>query len=499
MKLQSFQLARWCDTAIRGRKKWLWLAANLLLLALSILLGLTWLILPLILLANAVLALYLLHRHHAFGAAYQRTPRPEDAMCETVLIDASLIGQGTRLRAASQPIDVAETLSMRLGSGTLLLGAAMTLTADELPPADRSAILSAVQSLNIKPDRMRSHNPVIARESANGLTIVTVRDGMSERRYYLGAPADVASRCPSIWEGSTRPMTEQDHARIEDTARYIAQGNCRVLAWATALAFEEPVFLGMAGLGEEISLPALQEVSALRAMGLTIMLNAGDQSAADLESLRALLELPDHYARADIHLTQTALGREVPLGVTRMPGDPLAEPVSQLRQRFRTIEDTLRRFGQLLGLSLLIALLSNSTLTPVFLTGLLLFAAIAIGVDLTAPRLRWPTIAIACVLALFARLFLHAQPEALSLMASGMISVAVTFGASMRLCGRGFMLKGAGSQASIGLLAAAVLLTVAMLVYGCFQGAAVLLPLGFAVLISAAIVLLMVFENKILK
>lgn len=499
MKLQSFQLARWCDAAIRGRKKWLWLASNLLLLALSILLGLTWLTLPLILLANAVLALYLLHRHHAFGTAYQRTPRPEDALCETVLIDASLIGQGTRLRAAAQPIDVAEALSMRLGSGTLLLGAAMTLTADELPPADRSAILSAVQSLNIKPDRMRSHNPVIARESTDCLTIVTVRDGMSERRYYLGAPDDVARRCPAIWEGSTRPMTEQDHARIEDTARYIAQGNCRVLAWATALAFEEPVFLGMAGLGEEISLPALQEVSALRAMGLTVMLDAGDQSDADLTSLRALLELPDHHARADIHLTQRALGREVPLGVTRMPGDPLAEPVSELRQRFRTIEDTLRRFGQLLGLSLLIALLSGSTLVPIFLTGLLLFAAIAIGVDLTAPRLRWPTIVIACVLALFTRLFLGAQPEALSVMSSGMFSIAATFCAAMRLCGRGFTLRGEGSRLPLGMLAAAALAVVALLVYGCLQGVTVLLPLGFAALISAAIVLLMTFENKILK
>lgn len=499
MKLQPYQFSRWCDLAFRGRRKWLWLAANVLVLLLSLLLGLTWLILPALLMINAVLALYLLHRHHAFGTAYQRTPRPEDAQCETVLIDASLIGEGTRLRAAAQPIDVAEALSMRLGSGSLLLGAAMTLTADELPPADRSAILSAVHGLNIKPDRMRSHNPVLAREKAEDVTIVTVRDGMSERRYYLGMPADVARRCPAIWEGSTRPMTEQDHTRIEDTARYIAQGNCRVLAWATALEYEEPVFLGMAGLGEEINLSALQEVSALRSMGLTVMLDAGDQSDADLESLRALLELPDHHARADIHLTPRLLGRETPLGVTRLPGDSLVEPVSLLRQRFRTIEDTLRRFAQLLGFSLGIALLSGSTLAPVFLTGLLLFAAIAIGVDLTAPKLRCPTIVISCVLAFFTRLFLAAQPAALILMASGMISVAAAFSAAMRLCGKGFILKGEGSQLSLITLIAAAVIVFALLVYGVFQGIAVLLPLGFAVLVSAAILLLVTFENKILK
>ena len=145
MKLKSYQLARWCDAALQGHRKWLYPAANVLILLFAWLLGLIWLILPALLLANAVLALYLLHRHHAFGAVYQRKPRPKDALCETVTIDASLIGQGTRLRAAAQPVDVADSLSMRLGSGALLLGAAMTLTADTLPPADRAAILSAVQ------------------------------------------------------------------------------------------------------------------------------------------------------------------------------------------------------------------------------------------------------------------------------------------------------------------------------------------------------------------
>ena len=139
MKLQSYQLCRWCDRAVHDRRRWLWLAGNVLLLLLALVSGLAALLLPILLLANAVLALYLLHRHHAFGAVYQRTPRPTDAQCETVLIDAALIGQGTRLRAAAQPIDVADALSLRLGSGALLLGSAMTLTADELPPADRAA------------------------------------------------------------------------------------------------------------------------------------------------------------------------------------------------------------------------------------------------------------------------------------------------------------------------------------------------------------------------
>lgn len=499
MKLQSYQLARWCGAALRRKRRWLYPAANLLILLFSLLLGLVWLALPALLLANATLALYLLHRHQAFGTAYQRTPRPEDALCETVLIDASLIGQGTRLRAAAQPIDVAEALSMRLGSGTLLLGAAMTLTADELPPADRSAILSAAQALNIKPDRMRSHNPVLAREKEGDVTIVTVRDGMSERRYYLGAPADVARRCPAIWEGSTRPLTEQDTARIEDTARYIAQGNCRVLAWATALPGEEPVFLGMAGLGEELDLSAVQEVSALRGMGLTVMLDAGDQPETDLESLRVLLSLPEHHARADIHLTPRLLGSDVPLGVTCLPGDSLLEPVTLLRQRFRTIEDTLRRFALLLGVSLGAALLCGSTAAALFATALFLFGAIAIGVDLSVPRPHPVTLAITLVLALVARVFLANQPDALVFMGSGLVGVSAAISAAIRLCGQGFTLKGAGSRPALGMLIAACAAALTLLVLGLLQGTAALLPLGFSALISAAICLLVTLENKIIR
>lgn len=499
MKLQSYQLSRWCDAGIHGHHKWFWLAGNVLLLLLAVLLGLLWLILPVLLLANAVLALYLLHQHHAFGAIYQRKPRPQDALCETVLIDAALIGQGTRLRAAAQPIDVAESLSMRLGSGTLLLGAAMTLTADELPPADRAAILSAVHDLNIKPSRMRSHNPVLRREQEGSLSVVTVRDGMSERRYYLGNPEALAQRCPAIWEGHTRPMSEHDHTRIADTARYIIQGNCRVLAWATALEYEEPVFLGIAGVGEDVRLPALQDVSALRAMGLTVMLEAGDQPDTDLESLRTLMDLEDYHARADVHLTRTALASEVPLGITCQPGDSLSEPVSLMRQRFRIIEDTLRRFAQLLGLTLVLSLLAGSTLTPFFLSAMLLGAAIAIGVDLTAPRLRWPTMLGVCALAIGARIFLNGQPVPVIFAASGLISVATAICAALRLCGKGFILRGPGRQPSLILLGAAALLTIGLIVYALLQGLSALLPLGFTALICAVIVLLMIFEPKIIK
>lgn len=499
MKLKSYQLARWCDAALHDRRKWLYLAANLLILLLSWPLGLTWLILPALLLMNAVLVLYLLHRHHAFGAVYQRTPRPKDALCETITIDAALIGQGTRLRAAAQPVDVADSLSMRLGSGALLLGAAMTLTADTLPPADRAAILSAVQALNIKPDRLRSHNPVLARETQGDVTVITVRDGMNERRYYRGTPLAVANLCPSIWEGSTRPLTDHDKARIADTESYITQANCRVMAWGTALNYERPIFLGMAGVGEELHLSALQEVNELRSMGLTVMLDADAQSDTDLTSLRMLLELPDHHARPDIRLTPLSIAGENALGITRVPGESLVEPVTQLRQRFRTIEETLRHFAIFLGITLGVAALSGSTWVPLFITGLMLFGAIAIGVDLTAPKLRLPTAIILMVIALLTRLFLLSQSGTLVFAASGMICVAAACGASLRLCGKGFILKGTARRLPLGMLGACAVMLLVMIVIGALEGKAALLPLSFALLVGAAVFLLIALENKILR
>ncbi len=499
MKLKSYQLARWCDDALHGRRKWLYPATNVLILLLAWLLHLAWLILPALLLTNTVLILYLLHRHHAFGAVYQRTPRPKDALCETVTIDASLIGQGTRLRAAAQPVDVAESLSMRLGSGALLLGAAMTLTADALPPADRSAILSAVQALNIKPDRLRSHNPVLAREKNGSVTVVTVRDGMNERCYYLGAPMDVAALCPAIWEGSTRPLTNQDKARIADTERYITQANCRVMAWGTALNYEQPIFLGMAGMGEALHLSALADVSELRAMGLTVMLDAGAQADTDLASLRMLLELPDHHARPDIRLTPDAITGESALGVTRQPGESLVEPVAQLRQRFRTIEETLRHFALFLGIALGVAVLSGSTWIPLFIAALMLFGAIAIGVDLTAPKLRLPTAIILSAIALLTRLFLLSQPTPLVFMASGMISTAAACSTLMRLCGKGFTLRGPGSRFPLGMLGLCGAMLLLLVLIGALQGIAVLLPLAFALLVGSAVFLLIALENKIFR
>lgn len=482
MKLRSYQLCRWCDALWHARHRWFKLGLLLLALVLSVLLGLGWLSLPLAALTISVMVLYYAHLRHAFGASYQRTPRPKDALCETVLIDAELIGQGTRLRAAAQPIDVAESLSMRLGSGAVLLGAAITLTADELDPADRSALLSAVHGLNIKPDRMRTQYPVMARELEGTVHRITVKDGISQRRYYCGTPAEVADLCDSIWEGHTRPMEDYDHLRIADAASYIAQGECRVLAYATALDSEPPVFLGLCGLGEEIDLVAVQDVAALRTMGLTVMLAPG-ATGTDLDSLRALMELPQYHAKADLRLTTHAQAGETPLCITCKPGNSLQEPVHNLRARFRLTEDILRRFALYAGLPVLLGLLLSCWTASLTGCAMLLYAALLIGTDANALPPSKPRLMLLGFLALVSKAILLTQAAPLASLAGGIITVTAALACALRLCGSRYQWRGH----CLVLPAAAGLFLLISILTCLSHGLSLLLPLGFASLVSAVL------------
>ncbi len=500
MKLNSYQLALWADAASHDRRLWFYLAGNALLLLLALLLGLFWPVLTILLLLGAALSIYLLHRHHAFGRTYQRKPRPADALCETVLIDPLLIGHGMRLRATAQPVDVSDALSLRMGSGALLLGTAMVLTSDEMSKADRAAVLSAVNTLNLKPSRLMIHNPILRRETLREVKVVTVRDGLNDRRYYLGAPDAVAALCPAIWEGTTRPMEPHDLARIEDTARYIAQGDCRVFAWATALEGEEPIFLGMGGIGEEVHLSAMQDAATLRAMGLTLMLEDG-QNPADAECLRAMLQLPEHHARADIHLTEQVKEPQLtgPLRITRHPGDSLVEPITTLRTRFQIIEDTLRCFCLMLGLPLLVCLITGAGPACIGAAALLTAAAIWVGADLTAPKLRWPTIVFVAVISLLTRAFMSTQSAALIQVGGGILTLVTALCTTRRLGGYGFRFSFQLRNPAFWLAATTALMLLVLLIVGCLQGLAALLPILFSILMSGLTALLILLESRIFR
>lgn len=496
MKIRPYQLTRLFDGAIHGRRALLTLGVTAALLILSGMLGLMWAAVSAAVLFWSSATLYTLHQHHAFGAIYQRKPRPKDAQAETILIDASLIGQGTRLRAAAQPIDTAEALSLRLGSGALLLGAAMVHTADALPRLDRAAVLSAVQALNIQPARMRSYSPALRRETEGEITIVTVRDGVEERRFFLGEPWKLAGMCQTIWEEAPRPMTDHDKLRIADTAQYITQGSCRVLAFATALPEEAPVFLGMCGLGEEIHVNALTEIASLRGMGLTVMLDAGTQPDTDLDALRTLLALPEHHARADLHLSPREISGKA-LGVTRRAGDSLLEPVAALRQHFTVIENTLRRFVLFGAFPMLCTLLAGCWTAAILCSAMLLYTAIFLGIDLHRPGLRRRTMALLAILLVLTRLFLGTQGTTLTLAGGVLMTCALCLGLCIRLCGSAWQLTATGWKAVAPVLGLAVAGIVLAILTALPAGTAMLLPLLFSAIIAGVGILLLLWEQRL--
>ena len=430
MKLQPLQLCRWCAFFRTWKRLLILPAALLVALLLPGLLRALWL--GAVLLTATLIAAYrLILRAHPLPAG-QRPPEPKDALCETVLVDAAFIGKGTMLRAASQPVDPSDGLSLRMGSGALLLGAAMTLTADTLREADRLAVYRAVHKLNIVPQRMREHTPILRTAAENGVTTVTVRDGTQERRYVTGPVQAVCALCPRIWENECRSMTEHDHLRIADTARYIAAGQCRVSAYATALGDEELTFLGLVGIGEDVDPRAVADVKALRASGLTVMLTADDPEV-DVPSLRALLFLDDRHARADIEYSVKPVEGSAGLNIQRRRGDTLTGPIEQLREAFSTAETALRRAALLMGLAILCALPGGWPLV-LAASAVMAFTALVMDVDCRAALPRSWALAVCLLAALLGHALLGASGDGAAVGAL-LLTALASLGAALRLTG----------------------------------------------------------------
>lgn len=421
------KLCAFCDWFLHGRRWLILLAAPALCAALLLFLPgpLAVLLASPALLTAAMLPAYAQGVQRAFGAEYTRRPCPKDALAQTVLIDASLADGGLCLRHAAQPFAAANQLTLRLGSGALLLGTAMVITVDALPPADGAALLEAAAQLNIKPDRMRQRCPVLHRSTEDGVTRVTVQDGGHVRTYLTGNADAVTGLCQIIWDGQPRPMTDDDHIRLRDAAAAMTD-DCRVYAFATCEGSEPPVFLGLASLGRCVRPQTLQEISALRAMGLTVMLRPDEAGETDLPALCRLLDLPVLHAQPDVYLS-TGRDSDSPrcLTIRRLPGESLEQPLSWLRRSFSAIEWELTLLATLLATCLACCMGCGAA-------GAAVMTALWLGIcplirPMQGRKPRWHMLAAAAFIALLSGLFLSAvlpgsgAPALLCLILAGML------------------------------------------------------------------------------
>lgn len=440
MKLASF--CHW----LTQKRRWLLLPASLLIAALLCLILPAWLALTLLAVPFVIAALlyeYLRAAREIRRYRFSRPPSPQDAQAEIVAVDASLIDRGTQLQAVTQPVQIHPQMSMRMGSGALLLGTAMVFLSDELPPSDAAALLRGAAQLNLRAPALRSRSPVIDRAEEDGMRRVTVQDGTQERSYFMADAQVVAACCGSIWEDRIRLMGQNDRERILDAAKYLAAGNCRVLAFATATDDEQPIFLGLAALGEGIDDTAVSELREMRSMGCTLVIRDDGEPSVDVEALRASLDVPDLHARPDLYLCSgdTAYPDMHCLTVY-LPDDPqLSQPLVHLKEAFGFAAHGLRCLLRVMALCLLCACFTGSWQAPLLSAAILVTAYLTFARPAVARKLRVRHGAAALVLTLAAQLLMNAAIPTHAALGGGTMCILLTALCSMLLCPRNERLR----------------------------------------------------------
>lgn len=465
------------------KRRWLILPIALVLALLLSFVVPTWLWLTLcaaLLLMSSMLLIYLRDLGLLWGSHHVRQPAPRDAMAEIVMVDASLVDHGVCLQSAAQPVKPAEELSMRLGSGALLLGTAMVFLAEDMSPSDSAAVLAAAARFKLRARALQERSPILRRGIEDGMRCVTMQDGAQERTYFMADEKTVAAACGSIWDERVRLMGQHDREHIHEAALHMAAGGRRVIAYATAEGNDRPVFLGLIALGDGLDTAALDELGVLRGMGLTLILRDDKQHPMDLAALRRQLDVPDLHARPDLHL---CAGEPYPdshcLTILRREDRSLLRPVTQLRDHFRRMSVMLERLCALMGLCFLCCILAGGALSVPFAAAILTSAYLSFGSLTAAQPLRLPGSAVLCVCCLLVRLLLNAAvPEAAGA-AGTCLCIALTALLSLTLAPhrRALTLR---SLLPLLLTALGALLIQALLVLPLLPGA--LLALGFGLI-----------------
>lgn len=418
------------------RRRWLILPGALLIA------GLLGLILPVrafvilvcpVVFATCMMAIYWMAQRHFCTPAHLRMPAPRDARAEVVLVDASLIDGSKRVMAAAQPVNAMPGMSLRMGSGAILLGSAMALLSHKLPEDDAAAMLMAAADLKLQPEALRRKSPTLDEGVEDGMHRITVQDGQEERSYFMASAATVAAACATIWEGQIRPMRSSDRARILDAESYMMAGKCRVYAFATASGTEKPVFLGLAGLGSQLNMEAIRGLNELRSQGLTIALRDDGLGDADMAALRRNLGVPDVHARPDMCLSAGAPCHEAGcLTILMAEGQPLEEPVEAIKTHFTALTRYMTGIGSLLALCLAACMLAGGAAAPLWTALLLAIACVTFGRG-RAPQLKRWTLAIPLVICLLSRLLLISAAPQSANAAGNCLCIALTASAAFTL------------------------------------------------------------------
>ncbi|MGN0780043.1 MAG: hypothetical protein ACI4MJ_12885 [Aristaeellaceae bacterium] len=339
-----------------------------------------------------------------------------NAPIRRVVVDTTLLMNRRHVSLTFAPFVSSSQMTLRAGSGFLLMGAAITVMADTTP--DASALLSLAATMGFKPEKFLQRCPVLGVTSLQGITGKVVRDGKGRRAYFLSSPARLASVCGLIWEGGERPMTDEDICRLPRI-----KGTHYALATAPIEegGLGKVTYLGSLLVEDAPSPAVLEAMGILRAQGFDVV--AGEPSnELIVSSTGDVLVLTDRKpSRRIVPTLSTSRSDEL---------DPseLLTAVQAVVRRTCQVGDQFRAIGHTLLMLLLCGLVMQ--LNGLALAGLMLLmlAASLLGGNLMLPAKplgrRWLATGLPCLLAWASLAFLSLTlPD--SLPALGLLIMAV--------------------------------------------------------------------------
>lgn len=420
-----------CHWLLQGRR-WLLFPLALTFTLFVPLFAPVWLFLLLLslqLLSAAMCAIYLRDMLHFTTPEHLRMPAPHDAHPEIVMIDAALLDHGPVMVGMAQPATPALEMHPSQGEGVKLLAGAICMVNTLLPRHDAQALINACRTqMNLTPTDMLTKHPVLSRGTEEGMKCITVQEEDAERTYFVGDAQTVLDACSRIHNRDEHLMSADERARIRGAAKDMSASGEHLYAFATALGDDEPTFLGLAAVGDDVDLAVIDHLQELRRMGMTLVLRDDSTRYMDVPVLRRNLGIPDLHARPDIHLciTNPYPDRHT-LPIIRHADRNLVQPLKDLSHLFENLSIILRRLFRIMTLCLLCCVLAGGLHSALAVTAILATGYLTFGSLYTSRSIRPAEIMLTGAACLLIRLLLDAAAPAAQDFAGTLLCMTLTF------------------------------------------------------------------------
>lgn len=247
------------------------------------------------------------------GWRFSQQPLSDLGDAQLVMVDTSLLTDGQRETLIALPLD--QPAEPRRRPDALTLAAAMIYTASLQSDDVRPVLLEAARALGLNADHLLRYHPVTGETSLDACPGVVAKDGKRQAAYFAGDPLALARLCGNILDGSVRPMTPDEFARVAAVSEALTRQGALTLGFATLDgASGQPLYLGLFSMRDVVSPDAELAVQALLDAGYEVMTQPIDERFAPpmrLSALRQRLGLTGLLYAPQVILSTTLLDTSV--------------------------------------------------------------------------------------------------------------------------------------------------------------------------------------------